>query len=386
MTSPTFWRTVRRSLTALVLLGVVFVSTAIASGWSAFGANRFGPTTGTAASSVQRAARRAQSPQYRNGKFVNSAPLVDDMIGGVRGLFSRSATSSPTGSLPVNTIVPGAPDNAQQFRVTWYGHSSVRVEVEGLRVLLDPMWSARPSPFTWIGPERWYAPPATLPSMQPVDVVLISHDHYDHLDQRTLVEIAANPANRHTRFLVPLGVGAHLEHWGIAAERITELDWWEQVRIGDATFTCTPARHASGRTLFDRDATLWAGWAIAATAQRLYYSGDTGMMPAFREIGEKLGPFDVTLMQIGAYGDAWPDWHLTPEEAITAHAMLRGRTLLPVHWGLFNLAYHSWRDPIDRLMTAGAAQQITIATPRPGEAVTIGSALPLEPWWAGVPR
>lgn len=202
------WRIVRRTTAALAVLGVVFVSTAIASGWSAFGANRFGATTSTAASSMQRTARIVQSPQYRNGKFVNNAPLVDDIIGGVRGLFSRSATSSPTGTLPVSTIAPGAPDNAQQFRVTWYGHSSVSVEVEGLRVLIDPMWSQRPSPFTWVGPERWYAPPATLPSMQPVDVVLISHDHYDHLDQRTLVEIAVNPANRHTRFLVPLGVGA----------------------------------------------------------------------------------------------------------------------------------------------------------------------------------
>ncbi|MBL0938963.1 MAG: MBL fold metallo-hydrolase [Gemmatimonadaceae bacterium] len=357
------------------------MSTAIISGWSAFGAHRFGPRIGSSPSAMLRASRIAASPQARDGRFVNADPMHDDYAGMVKGLFRRSARMVPNYALPVVSATDVTSDSTHA-RLTWYGHSSMRLEIDGLQVLIDPMWSAKPSPISWLGPERWYAPPVAIESLGAVDVVLISHDHYDHLDQPSIVAIANQPANARTRFLVPLGVGAHLEHWGIAPERITELDWWESQSVGRVTFTATPARHASGRTLLDRDATLWAGWAVTSSTQRIYYSGDTGMMPAFRDIGERLGPFDVTLMQVGAFDPAWPDWHLTPEQAVEAHALLRGNALLPVHWGLFNLAYHAWDAPIARLTAAAATHQVALTTPKPGEAVTIGQPNTTSAWWA----
>ncbi|MBL0889742.1 MAG: MBL fold metallo-hydrolase [Gemmatimonadaceae bacterium] len=357
------------------------MSATIVSGWSAFGAYRFGPGIGTSPSSLLRAERMAASPQMRDGRFVNEEAMRNDYGLMLRGLFNRSARSVPDAPLPVVTDAAASAPDAQQFEVTWYGHSSLRVRVAGLQILIDPMWGQRPSPLSFVGPSRWYDPPASLDALGSVDVVLISHDHYDHLDQPTIAALLGNPANRHTRFLVPLGVGAHLEHWGVAPDRIVELDWWESQAVGGVTFTATPARHASGRSLLDRDATLWAGWALSTATQRVYYSGDTGMMPAFEAIGEKLGPFDLTLMQVGAYDPAWPDWHLTPEQAVAAHRALRGTTLLPVHWGLFNLAYHAWDDPIARLTQAAEAQQLTLATPRPGEAVVVGGATHDVRWW-----
>jgi len=362
------------------------MSATLASGWSAFGAHRFGPRIGTSPSGLLRAERVAASPQMRDGRFVNVEAMTNDYGLMLRGLFNRSARSVPEVPLPVVT----GPDAAladsqfvdsQRFEVTWYGHSSLRVRVAGMQILVDPMWSQRPSPVSFVGPSRWYAPPVSLDDLGQVDVVLISHDHYDHLDQPTIAAIARGGSNRHTRFVVPLGVGAHLEHWGVAPDRITELDWWESQHIGGVTFTATPARHASGRSLLDRDATLWAGWVMSSASQRVYYSGDTGMMPSFAEIGERLGPFDLTLMQIGAYDPAWPDWHLTPEEAVAAHRALRGGALLPVHWGLFNLAYHAWDDPIARLTQAAAAHDLLVATPRPGEAMVVGWAVPETRWW-----
>ncbi len=366
----------------ILLTFVLLMSATIVSGWSAFGAYRFGPGIGTSPSSLLRAERMAASPQMRDGRFVNEEAMRNDYGLMLRGLFNRSTRSVPDAPLPVVTdAAASAPADAQQFEVTWYGHSSLRVRVAGLQILIDPMWGQRPSPLSFVGPSRWYAPPASLDALGSVDVVLISHDHYDHLDHPTITALLGNPANRHTRFLVPLGVGAHLEHWGVAPERIVELDWWESQVVGGVTFTATPARHASGRSLLDRDATLWAGWALSTATQRVYYSGDTGMMPAFEAIGERLGPFDLTLMQVGAYDPAWPDWHLTPEEAVAAHRALRGTTLLPVHWGLFNLAYHAWDDPIARLTQAAAAHDLLVATPRPGEAVVVGAAVPDARWW-----
>src|SRR5581483_8516138 len=173
--------------------------------------------------------------------------------------------------------------------------------------------------------------------------VVISHDHYDHLDMKTILQMNDWP----TRFVVPLGVGAHLEYWGIAPEKIVELDWWENTRIGAATITAAPARHASGRTLWDRDAKLWAGWSFASDRHRVFFSGDTGPFPGMREIGERLGPFDVAMIEVGQYGRSWPDWHIGPERAVEAVGMLRGQTMLPIHWGLLTLSFHGWTEPIE---------------------------------------
>jgi len=384
------------------------MSTATLSPCDAIGAHRFGPRIGSSPSAQLRAARIASSPQTRDGRFVNVEPMVVKIGATVQGLFTRSRRAVPTYPLPVystDATAVASFDTAREAaaatltsgwstrapRVTWFGHSSMRLEIGGLDVLIDPVWGERASPVGWAGPRRWYAPPVALEQLPLPDVVVISHDHYDHLDQGTIVALATrhalaraqDPARRALRFLVPLGVGAHLEHWGIPSDQITECDWWESQQIGGVTFTCAPARHASGRSLLDRDATLWASWAIFTTAHRVFYSGDSGMTSLFHDIGERLGPFDLTLMQIGAYDRGWPDWHLAPEQAVMAQRALRGAALLPVHWGLFNLAYHAWDDPIERLQTAHAAARFAapLLTPRPGEPFALDSSLPTTAWW-----
>ena len=241
------------------------------------------------------------------------------------------------------------------------------------------MWGERTSPFSFAGPKRWYAPPIALSELPPIDVVLISHDHYDHLDAPTIEQMR----DWNTRFVVPLGVGAHLEYWGVPAERITELDWGDHLTVDELTVHCTEARHASGRHLLDQNATLWAGYALVGPSHRVFFSGDTGMFPELSDIGERFGPFDVTMVEVGAYNRAWPDWHMGPEQAVTAHRMLRGKAFLPIHWGLFDLALHGWTEPIERTMAAAQAQGVRVLSPRPGESVE-PSTTKTTRWWPEV--
>jgi L-ascorbate metabolism protein UlaG (beta-lactamase superfamily) len=267
----------------------------------------------------------------------------------------------------------------------------VLLELDGRRVLVDPVWSERASPLGWVGPRRWFAPPIALTDLPAIDVVLISHDHYDHLDRATIAAMKGWP----TTFVVPLGIGAHLASWGVPEARIVELDWWGRTRIGgtgahDARpdgleIVCTPARHASGRMLIDDDAKLWAGYAIIGPRHRVYDSGDTGLFPALREVGARLGPFDLTMIEVGQYNRAWPDWHLGPEQAVRAHQMVRGRVMLPVHWGAFALAYHGWTEPIERALVAADAAGVAVLAPRPGQAIEPAAPPPRARWWPDLP-
>jgi len=267
------------------------------------------------------------------------------------------------------------------LRITWLGHSTLLLELDGHRILTDPVWGERTSPLTWIGPSRWYAPPLPLDQLPPVDAVLISHDHYDHLDYPTITKLA----DADTKFLAPLGVAEHLVYWGVPDSRIVELDWWDETTIGGLRIVCTPARHASGRTPFDQNETLWASYALVGPTHRVWFSGDTGLFPGLSVIGERLGPFDLTMIEAGAYGAAWPDWHLGPEQAVRAHEMVRGRVLLPVHWGLFDLAYHGWTEPIERVLLAADAAHVEVITPRPGQSIEPSAPPPRERWWPDVP-
>ena len=214
--------------------------------------------------------------------------------------------------------------------------------------------------------------------------MVISHDHYDHLDHRTIVALK----DRDVKFVVPLGMGAHLAYWGVPEARIVELDWWERTNFGGRggmDIVCTPARHASGRMIVDDGATLWAGFAFIGAAHRVYYSGDTGLFPAMREIGARLGPFDLTMIEVGQYGSGWPDWHIGPEQAVRAHGMVRGRVMLPVHWGKFQLAYHAWTEPVERTLAAAAAAGATVITPRPGQSIEPAAPHAFERWWPRAP-
>lgn len=328
--------------------------------------------------------RILKSPQFKNGKFVNTLPTHEDAWQALkRWLLASDPSATPTSDLPVIYR------KAQEFdvppvsglRVTWLGHSSTLIEVHGKRFLTDPVWGERASPSSHFGPKRFFAPPLPLSELPKIDAIVLSHDHFDHLDESTIKALKDLP----TTFIAPLGVGERLARWGVPEERIIELDWWETTNVGGVTLVCTPARHFSGRSLLDRDKTLWSGWAIVAPEHRVFFSGDTGMFPGFAEIGAKYGPFDLTLMESGAYDFSWPDVHLGPEQAVAAHLALRGKVMLPVHWGTFNLAIHGWTEPAERILVAAQAQQVKVTFPRPGESIEPALVGVPVRWWPEVP-
>ncbi|MBI2795844.1 MAG: MBL fold metallo-hydrolase [Gemmatimonadetes bacterium] len=345
----------------------------LADGWRDFGAR----TTGA------RRVRMERSPQWHDGHFENPQPLWNDFWGSLAGFGHISPHVSPVTPPVVPRIDPArfASPPAGGLRITWFGHSSTLVEIDGHRILTDPIWSDRASPWTWLGPHRWYPPPIALADLPRIDAVVISHDHFDHLDRRTIEAMRAWTAV----FVVPLGIGAHLAYWGIPENRIVELDWWEAAQVGELTIVATPARHASGRMLVDYGATLWAGFALLGRSHRVYYSGDTGPFPALNDIGRRYGPFDVTMVESGQYNRAWPDWHIGPEQAVLAHQVVRGQVIFPVHWGLFPLAFHAWTEPVERVLARAAIVGAAVVTPPPGESIDPLLARPAAPWWPKVP-
>lgn len=331
----------------------------------------------------ERLARMRKSPQFKNGKFKNPRPLYNDIVGAVTVFANKTSDASPkTRIKPVSGIarrLKKPPSSG--LRITWLGHSTLYVEIDGAKLLIDPVWGERTSPSRFLGPKRWYAPPIALADLPKPDAVLLSHDHYDHLDEPTIRAIS----KWDTRFVVPLGVGAHLEYWGVPKAAVSEYDWWERTTVAGLELVCTPARHASGRQVLDQNRTLWAGWAMIGRKHRAYYSGDTGFFPELAEIGAKLGPFDVTMIEIGAYAQPWPDWHIGPEQAVKAHQLLAGRVLLPVHWGLFDLAVHNWTEPGERVVVAAKQAGVKLALPRPGGSIEPSKVRSAKKWWPKVP-
>lgn len=358
-----------RALGALVVLGALV---GVGIGQSACAA------MGTAATG-KRLERMEASPQWKEGRFDNDLTRVQASFGEMMSNWIGDEAVTAPEELPTIAKRKGSdyetpPESG--LRVTWLGHSTLLIEIDGQRVLTDPVWGQRASPITWLGPERWYAPPLSLDELPAVDAVIISHDHYDHLDLATIEQML----EVETTWLVPLGIGAHLEGWGMPAERIVELDWWEERVVGGLTITCTPARHFSGRS-FDGNNTLWAGWAVKGARHNVFYSGDTALHPAFKSIGEKLGPFDLTMMESGAYNRLWTDVHMGPEQAVLAHQLVRGKAMLPVHWGMFTLASHGWTEPIERILAAARKVGVTVVAPRPGGWAEPSKGGFVDRWW-----
>lgn len=323
-----------------------------------------------------------RSPNYQDGVFKNTAAARTFPPGSRKEVLRefRASKRHRKPVRPVPVVPPARPNDGGESagpHVTWFGHSSALVEIDGRRVLIDPVWGERCSPSRLLGPRRLHRPPVPLRRLPTLDAIVVSHDHYDHLDAATVRVLAAIQS---APFVVPLGVGAHLERWGVPARRVIELDWHESVGLSGLTVTATPARHFSGRSM-RRDTTLWASWVISGASGKIFYSGDTGYSESFAEIGAAYGPFDATLMQIGAYGVGWPDIHLTPEEGVTVHRDVRGGLLIPVHWGTFTLAPHAWAEPIERLVPAAEARGVALAVPRPGERVDVTAPPALTPWW-----
>lgn len=286
---------------------------------------------------------------------------------------------------PVPFVRPAGVDYATPpatgLRFTWLGHSTILLEIGGMRLLIDPVWSQRVSPFSFAGPKRFFPPPMPLAELPAIDAIVLSHDHFDHLDQQFVRAFAG----RTPRWIVPLAVDGWLRQWGVDSNTITDLDWWESTRIGEVTLTATPARHFSGRGLRGRDRTLWCGWSFHSAAHRVYYSGDSAMQDEFAEIGARLGPFDLTMIDAGAYDALWADVHLGPEQAVLAHQLVRGEIMLPVHWALFDLALHGWTEPIERVLVAAQKAGARVIAPRPGELVEPTVPKAVARWWPALP-
>ncbi|WP_018478150.1 MBL fold metallo-hydrolase [Pontibacter roseus] len=326
-----------------------------------------------------------QSPNFADGVFQNPVETNMDMAFTdmvklfYERFFGDTSNQTPDWELPVVKLNPDKPDAVQDTAtvVTWLGHSAFLVEVEGKRLLLDPMLGDVASPVSFIGPKRFAALPITVEELPHIDAVLISHDHYDHLDYGSIQKLA----EKADHFFVALGVGAHLERWGIPANKITEMDWWQEANFKDLTFAATPARHFSGRGLNDRMKTLWTSWAIVGQQDRIFFSGDTGYFDGFKEIGDKYGPFDITLMECGQYNELWSSIHMMPEQTVQAHLDLQGKLLMPIHWGAFSLAMHSWTDPIERVTKEAENRKVPITTPHIGEPVVLRQYVPRQNWW-----
>lgn len=314
--------------------------------------------------------------------FANPQPMwvnisLRSMIQTRRNKSPDGAPQNPEAELHQYQLDPQELQSSARtgMRVTWFGHSSIYLEVDEHRFLIDPVWG-RSSPFENVGPKRWIDPSIDLEQLPVPDAVVISHDHYDHLELQSIDRIK----HWDTLFLVPLGVGQHLAFWGVDPDKIVELDWWQSHQVGNLSVVCTPARHASGRGIFDRDATLWSGWAFQGPDHRVYYSGDTGLFDDLKLVGERLGPFDLAMMEVGQYHPNWPDWHLGPEQAVLANQWVRAKILLPVHWGAFDLAMHSWTAPMERTLVAAKKAGVKVITPRlckPVEPLLEDSS----PWW-----
>ena len=336
--------------------------------------------------SDERQKRYLSSGHFDNGKFHNKygvelAFSSSDYWKLFKRLFFGKEVRQPDVKIPVNKLrtddFTDLPDSGLTF--TWLAHSTVLLEIDGKRILTDPVWKERTSPSSLAGPKRFHEMPIELKDLPPIDIVILSHDHYDHLDMEAVKFLA----ERGCTFLTALGVGSHLEYWGIDSSRIYEMNWWDAYLLAnDYKIICTPAQHFSGRSwVGGRNKTFWSTWSIAGPHHRVFFCGDTGEIPEMKEVGEKIGPFDLTLMKIGAYDDKWPDIHLTPEQSVRLHHDLKGQLFMPIHWGSFNLAFHGWKEPVKRLVKAAGDTGTDIITPYPGQRLSIDSLPECEPWW-----
>lgn len=321
---------------------------------------------------------RALGAKAGDQVYVNTTPATVIPPGSgpkiFRELLFGGQKRKPSGPVPIVKPEFGA---ASDLDVTWLGHATALIEIEGKRVLVDPVWSMRCSPLQWAGPRRLHPMPVGIEALPELDAILISHDHYDHLDMQTVVRLLRT---QKSPFLVPRGVGAHLRVWGVPDDRIVEFDWNQSHTVNGLSLVMTEAQHFSGRA-FTRNRTLWGSWVIAGASRKVFYTGDTGYFPGFAEIGSQHGPFDLTLIQIGAYSPYWPDIHMTPAEAIATHIDVQGGLLIPVHWATFNLALHSWSEPVDKIWESAKEQEIKLAVPRPGERVRADDPVEVDGWW-----
>lgn len=284
---------------------------------------------------------------------------------------------------------------ASGLRVTWFGHSSMLLEIDGVRILIDPVWEERASPLQWFGPQRFFPPTMPLEQMPELDAVLISHDHYDHLGAVTVGRLARMNCTARALWVTSAGVGKRLRRFGVPEGRIAELDWGQSRELAagpDAGLgqgvrvTAWPSRHFSGRLPWDRFTTLWSSFVIEGPKHRVYFGADSGWWDGFAEIAANYEKFDLTMLEIGAFHPLWSEIHLGPEGAARAYQAMGGAQkaglLMPIHWGMFNLALHGWRDPIEQLEELAARDGAGLWTPEPGVPTEVVEGSGQTRWWA----
>jgi L-ascorbate metabolism protein UlaG (beta-lactamase superfamily) len=362
----------RLTRAALVLVAIGALLAGIA--WAVFQLPAFGGHPGPALMERMRA-----SKQFHGQRFENTPPYVSNLsFVGETKAYLGDEIREPQFEVPVERLNPAelARPVPPGLRARWLGHATVLLEIDGLRILTDPILSQRASPFQFVGPARLHPAPLAMEDLKNIDAVVISHDHFDHLDMHTIQALARGG----THFYVGLGIGAHLERWGVPSAQVHDMDWWEHAEVRGVTIHCAPARHYSGRKSMD-NSTLWSSWMLKGPTHSVYFSGDTGYAGHFKEVRERLGAPDLSLIKIGAYGDSWETIHMSPESAVRAHQDLGAKTFLPVHWATFNLAYHAWDEPILRSVKAAQAQGVQIITPRPGEKFEEGVRFVNRAWY-----
>jgi L-ascorbate metabolism protein UlaG (beta-lactamase superfamily) len=332
--------------------------------------------------------RMKASPRFSETGFRNLNPIPPGLRSGapmpsVSEFLcsgSRRVPAAPLPALDPRQIWLKPPETG--LRASWLGHSTLLVEIDGLRILTDPVWGERASPVSIAGPKRFQPIPVRLGELPELDLVIVSHDHYDHLDYPTILELVPSSVP----FVTSLGVGAHLEAWGVAPERIVELDWWESHDVGGgrATVTAAPSQHFSGRGVGSRNPTLWSSFAVRTSRHAFFFSGDTGLTAEYADVRQRLGPFDLVMLEVGAYHPAWGDIHLGPENALAALDLLGAKRLLPIHWGTFNLALHAWDEPAETLAALAPSRGVELLMPRLGEPFEPQRFEGFTPWWRDV--
>ena len=370
------------------MIGYIFAGLIILVAFSVFLFVNLQPDFGGKPTKVQKEKYKL-SQNYREGKFVNQIPTEMSMdfrtgISVMREFIKGTPQSRPKSSLPVLEIdsIEIANKLDSKSRITWFGHSSFLIEMDGIKLLIDPMFSNTPAPHPALGPSRFTQKmPIEIEKLPWIDAVVISHDHYDHLDYSSIKKLNEKVGS----FYVPLGVAPHLIRWGVDKDKIHELEWWDEIKTSSITLICSPSRHFSGRRLMDRFSTLWCSWIILGSSERIYFSGDSGYGPHFKEIGEAYGPFDLALLECGQYDKRWHNIHMLPEETVQAAIDVKAETMMPIHWGAFKLALHSWTDPVDRVSVAAKSRNVSITTPQIGESIIIADSIfPKSKWWIGL--
>lgn len=359
----------------VIVFTIIILLTAMVSGFFLFA-----PQLGKKACG-NRLERMKNSPNFSNGQFQNPVNTVMQIppfkaFKEMRKMNVDRVPEKPLTSYPIdNSFFDNNADS--NIVVTWLGHSTVLLKINGIVVLIDPVFSKRASIVSFVGPEKFqYTHDHTVEELPPVDVVVISHDHYDHLDYKTILKLK----NSVKKFYMPLGVGAHLERWGVPAEKIVELDWWDVTKFDNLEFIATPSRHFTGRRITDRFQSLWCRWAIKSNNGSVFFSGDSGYFDGFKEIGEKLGPFDLSFLECGQYNKYWPNIHMMPEESVQAAIDCRSKVALPVHWGKYSLSMHPWYEPPTRFLKKAREMKLAVAMPAIGQTFSL-DAYPDTIWW-----